>query len=274
MVAGFLALLPATARAEDAVKGYPPCDRTPTEGDVTAAKGAFQAGNGSFNEADYGRALDYWEDAYRRDCTAHPLLLNLARAYELNGQKRHAVTALRTFLERSPGSSEEGQIKRRVEKLDEQIRAEDTAAQAPVAAPQPAMQPVMQPAPAPAPAESPSGGKRSIVPLIVAGGGAAVGVVGLVVDLTAQSDINAADKACPGRKACPASVADQGNSARTRATVGTALMIVGGAAVVGGLVWYFVQKPEQTASVPRGFSASVSPVWTPAFSGLAVDGSF
>ncbi|HVU05051.1 MAG TPA: hypothetical protein VHE30_25050, partial [Polyangiaceae bacterium] len=166
-LAGFLALFPVVARAEEPVRGYPACDKTPTDGDVTAAKGAFQAGNGSFNEADYDRAINYWEDAYRRDCTAHPLLLNLARAYELNGQKRHAVMALKTFLERSPGSSDEGQIKRRVEKLDEQIRMEDQASA------QPVQQPVTPPPPATAPpppaAEpAPSGGKRSLVPLFVA----------------------------------------------------------------------------------------------------------
>ncbi|HEX3595043.1 MAG TPA: hypothetical protein VHU80_08080, partial [Polyangiaceae bacterium] len=90
-IAASLSLAPALASAEDAPRPYPACDRTPTQGDVSAAKGAFDAGNGSFNEADYDRAITYWEDAYRRDCTAHPLLLNLARAYELNGQKQHAV---------------------------------------------------------------------------------------------------------------------------------------------------------------------------------------
>src|SRR5262245_2431952 len=120
---GTLLLCPALARAEEAaVRPYPACDKTPTDGDIAAAKGAFQAGNGSVNEADYERAITYWEDAYRRDCTAHPLLLNLARAYELNGQKRHAVNALETFVARNPGSPDEGQIKRRIEKLNEQLQ--------------------------------------------------------------------------------------------------------------------------------------------------------
>src|SRR5882724_6811775 len=124
VVAAGVCLFPALASAEDAAKPYPTCDRTPTPGDVSSAKGAFDAGNGSFNEADYDRAITYWEDAYRRDCTAHPLLLNLARAYELNGLKQHAVTALQTFLARVPNSSEENQIKRRIDKLQEQIQSE------------------------------------------------------------------------------------------------------------------------------------------------------
>ena len=69
----------------------------PSDSDVTAAKGAFQAGNVSFNEADYDRAILYWEDAYRRDCTATLLLQHLGRAYEGLGNLEQAVIALRTI---------------------------------------------------------------------------------------------------------------------------------------------------------------------------------
>ena len=68
-----LLLAPAMAHAEEPTKSYPDCGREPTEAEVAAAKGAFQAGNASFNEADYARAIDYWEDAYRRDCTANQI---------------------------------------------------------------------------------------------------------------------------------------------------------------------------------------------------------
>ena len=79
---------PAAAWAEEATQDeplvFPPCEGKPSETDVAAAQGAFQAGKVSFDEADYQRAINYWEDAFRRDCTATALLLNLARAYELN----------------------------------------------------------------------------------------------------------------------------------------------------------------------------------------------
>src|SRR5690606_32626924 len=109
---------PALARgASDYARGapdYPPCTREPSDTDVTAAKAAFQAGNVAFGEADYPRAILYWRDAYRRDCTAHALLLNLARAEELNGNKRAAVAALETYLARVPTSPERAQIERRI----------------------------------------------------------------------------------------------------------------------------------------------------------------
>ena len=108
----------ALAHAEDEPKPYPECAKAPSEVETAAAKGAYQAGNASFDEADYPRAITYWEDAYRRDCTANLLLKNLARAYELYGQKRQAVVALETYLVREPSSSDKDQIQRRIEVLD------------------------------------------------------------------------------------------------------------------------------------------------------------
>ena len=112
-----MALLASARMASAQAKPYPECTAEPTEGDVAAAKGAFQAGQASFNEADYARAITYWEDAYRRDCTAHALLLNLARAYELGGDKEQAVEALQTYLARKPESPQKDQINRRIEVL-------------------------------------------------------------------------------------------------------------------------------------------------------------
>src|SRR5690349_1430760 len=111
-LSGLLAIgvlaFPGAALAEE-THAYVECTHEASDTDLTAAKAAFQAGNVSFNEADYPRAILYWEDAFRRDCTAHPLLLNLARAYELNGRRRDAVVSLATFLEREPNSTERAQ---------------------------------------------------------------------------------------------------------------------------------------------------------------------
>src|SRR5450432_1648260 len=113
--------VPALAHAEDEPKPYPECTKAPTDSETAAAKGAYQAGNASFDEADYPRAITYWEDAYRRDCTANLLLKNLARAYELYGQKRQAVVALETYLVREPTTGDKEQIQRRIEVLKKQI---------------------------------------------------------------------------------------------------------------------------------------------------------
>src|SRR3954454_18355861 len=174
LLGGAVALLPGLAHAEDEPKAYPECIKAPTDSETAAAKGAYQAGNASFDEADYPRAITYWEDAYRRDCTANLLLKNLARAYELYGQKRQAVVALETFLVREPSTADKEQIQRRIEVLKKQIASEKTV---PVAVtPPPPVAAESQPPPPPAESQT---GKRSIVPLIVAGAGGVVMLVGV-----------------------------------------------------------------------------------------------
>jgi hypothetical protein len=286
-LASALFLLPALARAEAPVQPYPPCDRTPTKGDSAAAEGAFQAGNAAYGEADYDRAINYWEDAYRRDCTAHPMLLNLARAYEISGQKRHAVNALRTYIARNPNASDEGQIKRRIEKLDEQIQSESAAAAPPPPGPTQTvgMPPPVAPAGAPPagtePAPSP-GGKRSVVPLIVAGAGGVAAVVGGVIFAGASSDVSDFEAQCPNRRCdvkfpdgvttnpvASAQKVEEGNSALSRQTTGGIVLGVGLGALAGGLIWYFVSKP----SAPAPTTAFV-PAVGPGFGGANLVGNF
>ena len=94
LLCGALVLGSFATMAAPEPQPYPACQGKPTEGDQKAAKSLFTAGQVSFNEADYRTAIQYWRDAYKRDCTAHLLLVNLARAYELAGDKRESVTAL------------------------------------------------------------------------------------------------------------------------------------------------------------------------------------
>lgn len=279
-----------SAFAEDATKDYAPCEKKPTSGETSAAKGAFQAGQAAFNEADYGRAITYWEDAFRRDCTASPLLLNLARAYELDGQKRHAVLALSTFVARNPGSSDESGIKRRIEKLNDQINSEavqqsisssasTTSGSAPAAASSTPEATGSGPAAAPAtpPDQSESGQThRSAVPLVVAGVGGALAIVGGVVFFAARSKISDVEAACGGRTcAGKPDLASEGNAARTRATIGGALGIAGLAGAVGGTVWYFAQpsRTSTTAASP-GFRAGVRPSVGFGYTGVDLVGRF
>src|SRR5688572_27310400 len=187
---------------------YPECTAEPTESDIAAAKGAFQAGQASFNEADYERAITYWEDAYRRDCTAHALLLNLARAYELDGDKRQAVEALQTFLARKPESPQKDQIERRIEVLNQQIAGEPVAAPPPAQAETKAQEKPAQAEPAPAPAEArdkpPDDTKNHwIGPVVVGGVGLAATVSGIVLHSMGTSDEQEAADACPTRQECP-----------------------------------------------------------------------
>jgi tetratricopeptide (TPR) repeat protein len=269
-----LLLAPAIAHAEEPTKSYPDCGREPTDGEVAAAKGAFQAGNASFNEADYARAIDYWEDAYRRDCTANPLLLNLARAYELAGRKRQAVVSLETFLAREPNSGEKEQINRRIEVLKKKIVEEDAAA---AAAPAPSTNGTPPTGPATgavlAPEQSATA-RRSPWPWVVMGVGGAAFIVGTIGAVDNKKKIDNVEAKCPMHQCVGGDTEsiNQGNAARTALNRSVVIMSVGGVAVVGGVIWWFfdkksVDKANQTAT-------RVSPFVAPQLAGLSVSGAF
>lgn len=266
---------------------YPECSAEPTDGDVAAAKGAFQAGQASFNEADYGRAIDYWEDAYRRDCTAHALLLNLARAYELNGDKRQAVEALRTFLARKPESPQKDQIQRRIEVLNQQIDAEPP----PTAAPPPAEDKSKEEQPKqpersqttkqqPAEPKPEPDSNHWVGPVILGGVGVAAVTTGIIVHTIGSSDEQAAEDACPSRLQCDPAIEEKGNSGIFKQKLGVGLIIGGAAAIGGGIAWYFLTAPDASASTPRDASAKPRAHWHllpeagVGYAGLTAVGSF
>lgn len=262
------------AQAQEA-KPYPPCEQQAIDPDTSGARAAFQAGNVSFNEADYPRAILYWEDAFRRDCSANSMLLNLARAYELNGQKRQAVAALETFLQREPNSKEKGPITRRIEVLKAAIQREE-AEPAPSPAepsPAPATAPTIsegqgpgEPLPPPARAKS-----RPVLPLVVAGVGGAVFIVGGLAWLGATGEVNQLSKQCENPEEfdnCPDDVAAKGNDALDRQRAAGAITLIGLPIMVGGLIWYFATPPKSdTATL-------VTPAVGRNFMGVSIDGRF
>lgn len=272
----------AGARAEEPPKGYPDCNREPTESDLSAAQGAFQAGGVSFAEGDYPRAITYWEDAYRRDCTAHKLLLNLARAYESDGQLRHAVVALETFNARMPDHPEVAANQRRIEKLKERIAEEEKPA-APAATPG-ATPPDDTATPPPEPPTEPGaeGGSRPILPLIVAGGGLVIAGIGAAIYFPAQSDVSEYEDQCNvgGERRCPNDqVAQDAQDARDKANLGGILTWGGVAVLGGGLIWYFLSPPEGgsgSAERPRVAKpeSHVEPQLGRGYAGLSWSGRF
>ena len=283
--------VPALAHAEDEPKPYPECTKAPNESETAAAKGAYQAGNASFDEADYPRAITYWEDAYRRDCTANLLLKNLARAYELYGQKRQAVVALETFLVREPNSGDREQIQRRIEVLKKQIAAEKPTPTPPAGTgAQPPPPTGTQPPPPPPVTNEPAHddahpGKRPIAPLIVAGSGGVIFLVGLVMYGSASKDVNHYESICPNRS-CPRTVPppapdpeqqkniDAAESARKRLVTGGVVTGLGAATAAGGLIWYFLSPRSGATTTATLAHPRVDPAVTPGFAGVSLSGAF
>jgi hypothetical protein len=279
--------------AADSKVSFPPCTTAPTDADRNAAKGAFAAGQGSFNEADYATAITYWRDAYRRDCTAHALLLNLARAYELKGDRAEAVTSLETYLQRKPDAPDADQIKRRIDNLKAQMASAAPQPSATATAPAPTASGTALPPPPPPDTGKPHG--KSILPLALLGGaGVVVGVVGAIMFSGGAGKISDAESTknakgeplCPNR-VCPhnpptpdeQAVIDKGNDGRSQETLGGVLIGVGVAAIGTGAILYLVSSPSgSSAQAPHGTavakSTSLTPVVSPSFAGLSLAGHF
>ncbi len=280
-----LSLAPAlAARAADAPVAYRPCDRKPTPSDTEAARGLFQAGKVSYEEADYPKAISLWRDAYERDCTAVLLLKNLAGAYEKANNLEAAIITLDTYIKRDPDNAEIPTLRKRIENMRRaQAAAAATASATPTAtttAPAPTATTTAPPPPTDtAPA---TGGSRPITPLIVAGGGAVVGITGLVVFLVGLNKYNDAsdslkalrgpDNRTPaGKEAEDASLVDKGKSGQNLRTAGSIIGYSGlGIAAIGG-VWYLLSKPEPaTTTTGRFFTPNVAP----GYAGFSYGGAF
>jgi hypothetical protein len=257
---------PSAPTSPDQTTPYPECSKRPSDAEVEGAKGAFRAGTASFAEADYPRAILYWEDAFRRDCTAYKLLLNLARAYESNNQKAQAVVALETYLARAPTAEDRDLILKRIEVLNRQIEeARATASQSSAPPPPPRAAPAAPTEPRPVQAEE---GGRPVAPLVVAGIGGAIALAGGVVYFTAAKDVADFEDECQKRKCPDKATRDSANAARTRLSIGGATAI-GGAAVAGvGLLWYFLSPSGDDSE------SALVPMLSPGVAGLSYSRRF
>lgn len=270
----------ATARAE--AQPYPSCERDPTESDISAAKGAYEAGQVSFQEADYERALLYWEDAFRRDCTAVKLLLNIARAYELSGDLEAAINALQTYLDRRPDAKDRSSVEKwisnlqqRVEKQQEPIEEDGDEAEADseedeAAAPAPVDD-------APPPAEV----KRPSWPVWLTAGGIVVALTGH--GILARGEQLRQDKAeevgCDlAANECPSDAArDEANAAgEDQRATGAGVALVGHlAGITGGIIWWALWvNPPKAKTAQHTPKTLLQPVLSPGYQGLSVSGKF
>ena len=289
---GTAAAVPAFAQSSGSsshLTTYAACTSKPSQADTEAAHGAYMAGKGSFDEADYTTAVNYFRDAYRRDCTKHELLVIIARAYELQGNRREAVHALETYLERVPTASDAEVQKRHIANLkreisDQQASASASASAAPLASAAPsasasaapsasALTPVPIPSasatePAPVTISSDSHG-HTIYPWLLVGGGVVATAIGGVMFAIGTNNVSQAEAVCHSDHVCPAgnsSAVSQGNSGRTDETIGVTVGSVGLAAIVGGVIWHFVERPPR--ATPTTGKVELTPSFAPGYVGV------
>ena len=192
-----IALSVSLAFATDPVSPYPECTRKPTSADLDGAKGAHKAASQFYDRGDYEKAIRYWTDAYSFDCTAHGVLINIANAYEKQGDKASAVVALETFLKRAGNDPTiEEKVRNRKQSIAPPAASATTAPTV-----TPSASAVSSATPKPIPSSVPHAGRKPFgyTPLIAAGGGAAVAIVGGVLLGVGTSAISSAANKCPER---------------------------------------------------------------------------
>jgi hypothetical protein len=266
-----IALSVSLAFATDPVSPYAECTHKPTPADQDGAKGAHKAASQFYDRGDYEKAIRYWSDAYGFDCTAHGVLINIANAHEKQGNKAAAVVALETFLKRA-GS--EPTIEEKVRKL-KQSMAPPTPTMTASASAAPSAAPTVIPSAvptAPPVARKPYG----YTPFIVAGSGAGLAIIGGILLGVGTSATSAADMACGvNRDRCPNDdVISSGNTGRIQQGIGATGLVVGLAAVGGGLAWEFLINKPRAGAPPAKVGIHVLPVAGPREQGLSVSGSF
>lgn len=285
LLVGMAVAVPALAQT---TSSYPAaCDASKvSKTDVDRAHTVFLSGKGFLDESNYDKAISYFKDAYSIDCSVHGILPIIATAYERKGDKAEAIHALEEYLQRVPTAPDHEVIEHRIRNLKDQLAQEKPTATATATAPTATatVVPTVPPPPttttppppttsAPTSTGAPASGGHTATPWVVVGVGGALMITGGVLFGVGSGNINTATQQCPSHTNCASSVANTGNTGRVEEGVGIAVGAVGVGAVVGGLVWHFVEggssSPASGMTTPH-----VSPVVAPTFAGLAVGGSF
>jgi tetratricopeptide (TPR) repeat protein len=105
--------------------------------------------------------------------------------------------------------------------------------------------------------------------IVVAAAGLALGGAGAALYGVGSSEYAKSDELCPG-PACSRDVLDRGNAARTQIIAGDILMIAGGVALAGGVVWWIVSATSSKKKPEAGTSLFIAP----RLNGVGVGGKF
>jgi len=225
---------------------------------IAAAKKAFAAGTRAYAEGDFDAALQRFRRAY--ELTGSPdLLYNIATVSDRMRLDEEALHAYEGYLDARPDSVDREHVASRIDVLRAAIEARRRAeidaeietrkaaieAAARVKAERPLTQHV-----------GPGPG-----PWIAMGTGGATLVAGAVLFGLGQRDQSAVENAPSGSSY--STIQEQADRGPKRTKAGIALMSVGGAAVVGGLIWQLTGGHEE--AMPE---ISVGPT------GISVKGRF
>lgn len=189
------------------------------------ARAMFEAGQLAFADGRYEDALEMFTRAHRQAGRVE-LLYNIGLCHDRLGHDAEAAQAYRDYLEARPDVENRNELERRIELLEEQVSQQ--------AEPQ-------LPPPDPQPAETSGGG--SAAPWVVLGLGVAAAVAGAVL---LGLSVAASDRVNDARGVDWSTVRGDYDDAVTFSAVGIAMLGVGGAAMLIGIVWGAVDAGSST----------------------------
>ncbi|MFW2387849.1 MAG: hypothetical protein ACN4G0_05910 [Polyangiales bacterium] len=223
------------------------------EARIAEAKEAFASGTRAYGEGEFETALASFQRAY--ELTGSPdLLYNIATVSDRMRRDEDALAAYEGYLEARPESADGEHVRSRIEvlraaieaksraKIDAEIEARKAAVEA--AARVKAERPLTE-------YVGPGPG-----PWITIGVGAAALAAGAVFVGLGQRDQKKVENADPGSSY--SMVEDMVDRGPKRTKAGVALMAVGGAGVIGGVIWQLTggheEKLPEVSIGPTGIS--------------------
>jgi hypothetical protein len=279
--------VPALAQQADLVKPGEAIPAACTDADVTPernrrASDLYKTGKIAAENLEREKAIFYYVDAYRADCTGHAVLLKVAELWELKGNKAEALRYTQAFLDRAKPDDpnrESATVRRDRLKRDVAAAAAASATVTTTATTTATTQPTAtSTAPtatttattAPTSTTPPRQQSHTILPWVATGVGGAAAIVGGVFFVIGAGQVSDAEASCPGHSSCTGAATDKGNSGRHNETLGVIVGAAGLAVAAGGLIWHFAEGtgPKETTGV------RVTPHVAPGYGGVSIGGRF
>ena len=265
VLVAFLTAGGAAARAQD-----------PARADQERSRALYDEGSRAYKAGDYPKAIERFLAAY--DLSHVPaILFNVAQAYRLQGACDRALEYYRRSLTEEPNAANRAEVEERIDEMqrctDQQAREradahvedeDDDESDDPVgsagaltAAPEPggtAAPPAALTARAP---ERPPA-RRSILPIVTTGIGAAAAVTGGIIYLQARAKFDEVEATCP---------CEPGSFSGWETATDVSYLLMGAGAVTAGagLIWWWRQsthrRPKPIGLVPTAGGV----IWAGAF---------
>ncbi len=243
----------AAARAQDRPRS-----------DKERSRALYDEGSRAYKAGDYPKAIERFLAAY--DLSHVPaILFNVAQAYRLQGACDKALEYYRRSLAEEPDAANRAEVAERIDEMqrctdqeareradaqaikDESDQSDDTGARAepPLASPDPGS---TAPPPAGLTARAPERprSRRSILPLVTAGIGAAAVVTGGIIYIQARAKFDQVESTCP---------CEPGSFSGWETATDVSYVLMGAGAVTAGaaLIWWWRQShhaPKRIGLVP------------------------